>query len=106
MYATFRPAKGNTTTLKLLKCLCIILDVLLLAMWTIVNMCYPFWGWVAYASIWVGIASSEPVYWLIKRFSIRSFIVAKFRPTVQLVANGIQELKHLGFLFSVWDKPG
>jgi hypothetical protein len=108
MYATLRPAKGNTATLKWLKCLCIIIDVFLisLAVWTIVNLCYPFWGWVTYASIWVGIVSFEPAYWLFERFSIRSFIVAKIRPGDQLLSDGLQDLKHLGFLFSVWDKPG
>jgi hypothetical protein len=109
MYATFRPTKGNTTTLRLLKCLGITLDVvlLLLAGWTIVNMCYPFWGWAIYASTWIGLFSFELVYWLVERFSIRSFIVAKIRPGDQLLHNGTSpyDLKHLGFLFSVWESP-
>lgn len=109
MYATFRPAKGSATTLKLLKCFSIIIDVLLLllAAWTIVNLCYPFWGWAIYASTWIGIVSFEPVYRLIERFSIRSFIVAKIRPDDQLLHNGTSpyDLKHLGFLFSVWESP-
>jgi hypothetical protein len=60
-----------------------------------------------YASIWVGFVSFEPAYWLFERFSIRSFIAAKFRPGDQLLHYGTSpyDLKHLGFLFSVWESP-
>jgi hypothetical protein len=107
MYLTFTPSKGGTVVPKLVKCLAIVIDVLLLLLmvWTVVNMCYPFWGWIVYVSIWTGIVPYALFAWIFRRCRIRSFIVAKFRPGDRLMFNGRHDLKHCGFLFSVWETP-
>jgi hypothetical protein len=107
MYLTFTPSKGSTIVPKLVKCLAIVVDALLLLLmvWTIVNMCYPFWGWIIYASTWVGFVSYAFFAWIFRRCRIRSFMVAKFRPGDKVMFNGHHDLKHLGFLFSVWKTP-
>jgi hypothetical protein len=108
MYLTFRPVKGNTTTPKRVKWLCIVIDALLLLLmaWTIVNLCYPFWGWIRYSSIWIGFVSyALIILWTIKCLCIRSFMLAKFRPGDQLLSDSPNSLRHLGFLFSVWERP-
>jgi hypothetical protein len=107
MYLTFTPSKGSTIVPKLVKCLAIVIDVLLLLLmvWTIVNMCYPFWGWIIYASTWVGFVSYAFFAWIFRRCRIRSFTMTRFCPGDKLMSNGLHDLKHLGFLFSVWEKP-
>jgi hypothetical protein len=107
MYLTFRPAKGSTVVPKLLRWLSTFIDVflLLLMTWIIVNLCYPFWGWVMYASIWTGFIPYGIFSWIIKRLSIRTFIASRHCPDDRLVSDGLHNLKHCGFLFSVWEKP-
>jgi hypothetical protein len=55
-YLTFIPTKSSRAISKLVKCLGIAADafLLLLMMWNIANICYPFWGWMNYAFIWIG----------------------------------------------------
>jgi hypothetical protein len=103
LYLTFRPAKGSVIVPRLVKCLCVATDTffILLAAWTIVNMCYPFWGWVNYRSIWVGFFTLVPLYMLIEHLSLRSFMTAEYRYN-DMCYSGNGRLKHLGFLFSVW----
>jgi hypothetical protein len=110
MYLTFTPSKGSTIVPNLVKCLAIVVDALLLLLmvWAIVNMCYPFWGWIIYASTWVGIIFHLPIVWLIENYSLRSFIAAKFHRAGQVQyygSHGSHKLKHLGLFFSVWDAP-
>jgi hypothetical protein len=105
-YLTFKPSNGRAKAPKLVKRLSVLIDatVILLMVWTIVNMCYPFWDWVTYASIWVGFFSFSPLHWLNRHNSLRLFKTAEYRYN-DLNVTDSGRLKHSGFFFSVWDHP-
>jgi hypothetical protein len=44
-----------------------------------------------------------PIFWIIDRLILRSFIAAKFRHTDHTTSGQPDRLKHLGFLYSVWE---
>jgi hypothetical protein len=103
LHLTFRPDKESIFIPKLVKWLMVAVDAffILLMVWTVVNMCYPFWGWAIYLSTWLGFFSLVPLYYLNEHISLRSFKIAEYRYNDRnFTDNG--RLKHLGFLFSVW----
>jgi hypothetical protein len=104
MYLTFRPSKGSVFIPRLVKCLSATADAFLIVLvaWCFVNLCYPFWGWITFASIWTGVVSHPFFFWLFDCIVSRSFIVARFHPTDCLFSPHNSHLKHFGFLFSVW----
>jgi hypothetical protein len=71
--------------------------------WNVVNLFYPFWGWINFASLWMGFVLHPPIFWIIDRLILRSFIAAKFRHTDHTTSGKPDKLKHLGFLYSVWE---
>jgi hypothetical protein len=71
--------------------------------WNIANLCYPVWGWATFISLWIGLVGHPLIFWIIGRLRIRAFVVAQFIPTDQNTSHPPNYLKHLGFLFSVWE---
>jgi hypothetical protein len=80
--------------------------LLLLMAWNIGNLFYPIWSTATFVALWIGLVTHPFFFWIIERFRLRAAIVPKFKPIGPDLEDRDKRLKHLGFLYSVWDAPG